>query len=74
MSEYVYDNKLWPDDLIADRDPDPYISDPPYVYGDHAATCRGCPPCDQAEDEYLARITTRLCNHSGPPCNACKDA
>jgi len=33
---------------------DPAIPDPPYVYGDHAARCRGCPPCIEAEEAWLA--------------------
>jgi hypothetical protein len=32
----------------------PDFPDPPYVGGDHAATCWGCEGCAKAEDAYLA--------------------
>ena len=41
---------------------EPSIADPPYVFGDHAAVCRGCSDCDRLEalEREVERLRDRL--------------
>lgn len=56
MGEHVYNNRLHPNDLDERDNELPSIGDPPYVYGDHAATCVGpygwgCEQCNPSHED-----------------------